>query len=141
MFTLIPKEPPERAVRLKRQIMAIYSYCLLWAGTFIGVELTAFEPNTPHLTFFAVVFAVNGLFYLLIRSGLSERFGDPSLTILQMAVGILLTTIILHYSRELRGAMLSIYFMVMTFGVFALCLLYTSPSPRDRTRSRMPSSA
>ena len=24
---------------------------------------------------------------------------------------------------------------------FALCLLYTSPSPRDRTRSRMPSSA
>ena len=25
--------------------------------------------------------------------------------------------------------------------VFAACLLYTSPSPRDRTRSRMPSSA
>jgi len=26
-------------------------------------------------------------------------------------------------------------------GVARLCLLYTSPSPRDRTRSRMPSSA
>ena len=26
-------------------------------------------------------------------------------------------------------------------GVFDRCLLYTSPSPRDRTRSRMPSSA
>ena len=26
-------------------------------------------------------------------------------------------------------------------GIFYLCLLYTSPSPRDRTRSRMPSSA
>ena len=26
-------------------------------------------------------------------------------------------------------------------GLFAFCLLYTSPSPRDRTRSRMPSSA
>ena len=26
-------------------------------------------------------------------------------------------------------------------GVRYLCLLYTSPSPRDRTRSRMPSSA
>ena len=25
--------------------------------------------------------------------------------------------------------------------VYAPCLLYTSPSPRDRTRSRMPSSA
>ena len=26
-------------------------------------------------------------------------------------------------------------------GVYSDCLLYTSPSPRDRTRSRMPSSA
>ena len=29
----------------------------------------------------------------------------------------------------------------MYFFVFTACLLYTSPSPRDRTRSRMPSSA
>ena len=27
------------------------------------------------------------------------------------------------------------------FGALRVCLLYTSPSPRDRTRSRMPSSA
>ena len=26
-------------------------------------------------------------------------------------------------------------------GQYMICLLYTSPSPRDRTRSRMPSSA
>ena len=25
--------------------------------------------------------------------------------------------------------------------IYTICLLYTSPSPRDRTRSRMPSSA
>ena len=28
-----------------------------------------------------------------------------------------------------------------TFTIANVCLLYTSPSPRDRTRSRMPSSA
>ena len=28
-----------------------------------------------------------------------------------------------------------------TADMFKFCLLYTSPSPRDRTRSRMPSSA
>ena len=28
-----------------------------------------------------------------------------------------------------------------SFGSYKICLLYTSPSPRDRTRSRMPSSA
>ena len=28
-----------------------------------------------------------------------------------------------------------------TYATYGACLLYTSPSPRDRTRSRMPSSA
>ena len=32
-------------------------------------------------------------------------------------------------------------FMTDTIAVVTDCLLYTSPSPRDRTRSRMPSSA
>ena len=31
--------------------------------------------------------------------------------------------------------------MTATEGMSVICLLYTSPSPRDRTRSRMPSSA
>ena len=30
---------------------------------------------------------------------------------------------------------------VLALTLFSTCLLYTSPSPRDRTRSRMPSSA
>ena len=30
---------------------------------------------------------------------------------------------------------------IKPYGHFTHCLLYTSPSPRDRTRSRMPSSA
>ena len=33
------------------------------------------------------------------------------------------------------------YFSAVLKGVVKDCLLYTSPSPRDRTRSRMPSSA
>ena len=32
-------------------------------------------------------------------------------------------------------------FYVRGFSMLQVCLLYTSPSPRDRTRSRMPSSA
>ena len=30
---------------------------------------------------------------------------------------------------------------IMDYGKFKFCLLYTSPSPRDRQKSRMPSSA
>lgn len=120
MFTLIPEDPPDRAVRIRRQLMAIYSYCLLWFGTFVGVELTAFDPATPHITIFTLLFCVNVVFYILLRTGLSERFKDPSLTVLQMITGILAVTAVLYYSRELRGAMLSIYLMIMTFGVISL---------------------
>ena len=35
----------------------------------------------------------------------------------------------------------SFHFQVQNFTLSNTCLLYTSPSPRDRTRSRMPSSA
>ena len=33
------------------------------------------------------------------------------------------------------------YLSLICFTLILICLLYTSPSPRDRTRSRMPSSA
>ena len=32
-------------------------------------------------------------------------------------------------------------FEIIALAMVGICLLYTSPSPRDRTRSRMPSSA
>ena len=32
-------------------------------------------------------------------------------------------------------------FLLLTLSLFYICLLYTSPSPRDRQKSRMPSSA
>ena len=37
--------------------------------------------------------------------------------------------------------MLGRFFERIDWDLERLCLLYTSPSPRDRTRSRMPSSA
>ena len=47
----------------------------------------------------------------------------------------------------LIGIFLGLFFAILRINKnvfvnqFAYCLLYTSPSPRDRTRSRMPSSA
>ena len=45
------------------------------------------------------------------------------------------TPIILHFRDNLNG------FAVLWMLAGAICLLYTSPSPRDRQKSRMPSSA
>ena len=41
----------------------------------------------------------------------------------------------------LSGGEQALTALSLIFAVFLTCLLYTSPSPRDRTRSRMPSSA
>ena len=45
----------------------------------------------------------------------------------KVAIPVLRHRIILNFNAEAEG--------------IKICLLYTSPSPRDRTRSRMPSSA
>lgn len=119
-FSLYPEDRPERALRLRRQMMAVYSYLLLWLGIFIGVRISVLDPHTPHLWIFGILFAVNLVFFVMMRSGLSEHFRDPSLTMAQMLAGILVITVLIHYSRKLDGALLSLYLTVMTFGVFSL---------------------
>lgn len=119
-FSLYPEDHPERALRLRRQMMAVYSYLLLWLGIFIGVQISVLDPRTPHLWIFAALFAINLVFFVMIRSGFSERFRDPSMTMAQMLAGIIAITVLIHYSRELRGSLLSLYLIVMTFGVFSL---------------------
>ena len=42
---------------------------------------------------------------------------------------------------DFEGSALSNLIDVLAYNTYYTCLLYTSPSPRDRTRSRMPSSA
>ena len=58
-------------------------------------------------------------------------------------------TIAFFITRHVKGEQLPIYFIAQAAGaflgsifvLFVICLLYTSPSPRDATLSRMPSSA
>lgn len=118
--SLFPPKDSNTRLRLRRQRMALYSFALIWLGIVVGIELSIFDPSIPHTPIFIALYASNALVYLLIRSGLSLRLNDPSLTIPQMMLATLAITVILHYTSDIRGAMQSIYFMVMTFGVFAL---------------------
>ncbi|WP_416390900.1 GGDEF domain-containing protein [Alloalcanivorax xenomutans] len=119
-FRLLPRDHPDRALRLRRLLMAVYSYLLMWGGLAIGTRLGAVAPDLPHLPLLLILLAINAVFFVMIRSGYSERFKDPSLTVAQMLVGIAVITLILHYARELRGALLCLYLMLMTFGVFSI---------------------
>ena len=51
------------------------------------------------------------------------------------------TSLPVHFVGKAATFCLLYSFPLVLLGRFGTCLLYTSPSPRDRTRSRMPSSA
>ena len=47
----------------------------------------------------------------------------------------------ISYTDKLKNKLEYKYVPIESVAIYVPCLLYTSPSPRDRTRSRMPSSA
>ena len=63
----------------------------------------------------------------------TRKVGDEEIGVLRLAGEVLLDT-------DQRGAALALGVQAAD-DVAGTCLLYTSPSPRDRQKSRMPSSA
>ena len=88
-------------------------YCLALMLTVGGV--LAYYVGVPHLSWQLPLIIVLGPLWLWMVWAVHHYQGKP--------FGIKLAKIDLY------------------FRWFMICLLYTSPSPRDRTRSRMPSSA
>ena len=96
------------------------------------------------------------IFWLLFGAGgmLSALLGSMLVFITGIAVplGWPLAPTLLSYPRALALAqhwagkgfvfvVIALFAWHAAHRIFHSCLLYTSPSPRDRTRSRMPSSA
>ena len=97
--------------------------------------------------------------YLVERAALIERlFKSLHLALSRvpgsLAVATIVTCAIFATATGIVGAVVTLmgllafpamlragYSVQMSAGAITACLLYTSPSPRDRTRSRMPSSA
>ena len=78
---------------------------------------------------FIIIVLVSGCFAGLIHGGINLAIVEPYL---DQAIGIENQTLFATGEEE----------DTPEFWVeYNSCLLYTSPSPRDRTRSRMPSSA
>ena len=72
-----------------------------------------------------------------------EQIAQFGLTFGVSAFMLYMVFIIFQLARESKAGKFGTFvlFLGLAFGMVGFCLLYTSPSPRDRTRSRMPSSA
>ena len=83
---------------------------------------------------------------ICLGDSLIERLGNV-LNILMIAlVCVVIVVVIGRYFFDFGSVALQelttyLHAIIFMLGISYTCLLYTSPSPRDRTRSRMPSSA
>ena len=108
--------------------MAVYSYLMVWAATLLGIRIGYFEPDTPHWLLFGATLAANLVFFLIIRSGRSESWTDPSLTVPQMMVGIILISVWETFIGMWMNTMAQIIIMtpiyvgIITIGTIALIM-------------------
>lgn len=120
-FSLVPKNDEKQALRLRRFGMALMSY-VLWVSLGVAGHLSGTLTLDPDLLLFllAGVAASNLLIFVVLRSGLNERFSDPSLTLFQCLVAMCWILAFMYLSPPAREIMLMIYVVAMLFGMFRL---------------------
>ena len=107
----------DQSVRMRRFFLAsgAYAFCipLLAVAHHLGLV-----PLAPTLRIAALMVGVNVALFLAFRSGINERFADPSLTWLQVvAATVLLMYAVYHFDKE-RGLALMLCLVVLAFGAF-----------------------
>jgi diguanylate cyclase (GGDEF)-like protein len=113
-----PAEPGRGAVKLTLLALAVYGMFAL--NVAVQVHLGLMQAR-PGLVLSVVSLAGIAGFYLLVRSGLSRRFGsDPSLTLPQSVFGVLITAWGYAIDPPLRGAIIAIMLLNLVWGMFVL---------------------
>ncbi len=115
--TAAGEQDNKQAVRLRRFFLASAAYAICLPLLAIA-HLLGLIPAAPALEIGVLVVAANAAFFVVFRSGLNQRFQDPSLTWMQVVVA---TAVIMfaayHFDKE-RGVALMMCLVVLTFGVF-----------------------
>ncbi|MDY6942163.1 MAG: diguanylate cyclase [Pseudomonadota bacterium] len=123
MFSIIPKDDPAQAVRISRNLLASAAY---FTGAVMLVYVHLFQPFgiqvglTETAVLLITVVISNITFYAILRSGLNKRFSDPSLTMSQLCVGIVVVTFGVYIAGPYRGVISILYPVAFTFGLFRL---------------------
>ena len=109
----------QQAIRLERYSLALYSYSLALALLFVG-HAFGFIGTPAAIGIALATIASNAVVYLMLVSGFNLRFADPSLTKLQVYLGITLLMAALYYVDAARGIALGLCFLVFLFGLFRM---------------------
>lgn len=108
-------------LRLKRQLMGLMSYLMFLLPLAYCVSNGWVRFSMVGLAgFTAVALLINAVFFVLIRSGWSQRQKDPSLTFPQIIMALAVALVMIRYAEEARPVLLMLFFTSFFFGVFGL---------------------
>ena len=106
-----------QAVRLRRFGLAAAAYMVCLPLLWIGHALGLMDTFAAIVVGLAMV-ASNAVTYTLFRSGLNQRFEDPSLTWLQMVMATVVLMFAVYHLDQDRSTALMICLVILAFGVF-----------------------
>ena len=118
-FSIIPKDDQKQVLRLRRFFISLAIYVLN-----ISVSYFAYLAGLVDLQalygFLIISLTINVTLYIIFRTGFNLRMSDPSLTSIQICAASLVVMYGIYYTREIRGVLISMYILVLLFGIFRL---------------------
>ena len=135
VFTVVSALQPKAAYPVVPAINVVLAQVIYRFGVTFVAWFVAFTEAHAGLT--AIVVHVLDPF----RTFINNALGTWSTSRLAIVFGAAFGFFSGGGFRGGGGRLLGQTTLLLSTFLFSLCLLYTSPSPRDRTRSRMPSSA
>ncbi len=119
VFDTLQANDAKQQLRLRRffvgvavNMMGVTFALLCWLMGFLTTHSVSI--------FVALSFVFNVSIFVVIRSGLNQRFADPSLTALQISVHAMLGLYVMYFAGEVRAAFLMLGLAVFSFGMFRL---------------------
>jgi diguanylate cyclase len=118
-FSIIPKDDRDQALRIRRFFMAsaMYIFCPFLA--YVAYLANIVEWQAIHGYIIAAPI-INIVLYIVIRTGLNLKMQDPSLTAVQICIGMLMVMYGMYFANEARGGLLLVYVIILLFGIFRL---------------------
>ena len=107
----------KQGVRLKRYLMALGAYAVCIGLLAIACGLGVIPLRPAILASIGIVVS-NAVVFALLRSGLNQRFADPSLTWMQVVAGIAVIMYVTYHSDSDRAVPLIVTMLVLSFGAF-----------------------
>lgn len=108
-----------QALRLRRFLIASATYVLAILVVALGVGMGVLHINVL-VVYTALVVGANLVFYLILRSGLNQKFPDPSLTSAQITMAIVALMYVAYNAGPARGIVMLWVLMIFMFAVFRL---------------------